>query len=143
MKSKRIKYSKEEMRFKLSAIGVEMPAKASVEECEQYIILHNLQENNQIKDLIWQPEFCLYGKSGLPIKKFTPDFQFVVISSNFGIPVDSKVIMEYKGSKKGRSYGGGYTTFRKWFILDYPEYVYLENIAGTVIPVKFNQTKCE
>jgi hypothetical protein len=124
-------------------LGLDRPIKASNEECLYLLdVLAPMQNRGEIGKLKWQKSFCLISSTQQSVAEFSPDFVFYTYRDAQFWKAYTWVVVEYKGSKKGKSYQNGYPLKRKWFILDYPLYTYLEAIKSKLSKPRINKVSC-
>jgi hypothetical protein len=98
--------------------------KGSKSEDERYneLLLH--EKSGKINSLKRWPVFLLYSKSGKLVHKYTCDFEYRLKDGTL-------IAEEFKGSVHSWSYKrSDYKIKLKHAIADYPEYKFIENIAG-------------
>jgi len=92
----------------------------------------------EISNLEFQPAFLLRGVLGIAICTYTPDFRYTLEKPIYNLPVKTKVVEEFKGSKDMWAYKrADYLIFRKWLQIDNPDITFIENVNGSISKPKF------
>lgn len=100
-------------------------------EDDRYFELEMLQRAKKIDNLSKHPKFKLRGEKGILIATYTPDSKYRLREEMYGFKAGTWIIEEHKGSKDMWAYKRrDYSIFRRWVIVDYPEYTFIESFPS-------------